>query len=731
MRILIEEHQYPSELVDNIIIGLTNFRNIHGKVSVNHVGYYFNPELGDNGDTVFILPKVLMEDVQTEENGTQVTKERVFGKYDPEDIIDLQNQNLLEPQEYNFIYELSVWIYRAIVVYRDANPTSDVVQQQFIPRMSQGRLQKCNTYLDILLALLKFNRENQDFFFFILRNIHSGYNKINWNRTISHTQAYLQNGTPVYLKPVNRKRQINFDEELLVIYFSILNYLHRFYGFPVSINVNFDLITGQRFESYMKKGLGRIRLLQIKHKYFSDKALYLWELCFAFFDQSHKVMVETKEQEYILVKNFNIVFEAIIDELIGTDHRELPPRLAEQSDGKIVDHLWIDDIILPTTDEKPVYYIGDSKYYKHRTPIGENSIYKQFTYARNVIQWSFDALMGRTQCEDERYKIRLRDDRTEGYNVIPNFFISATVDFGKLDYTDDALRLHQGKDFQDSYQFKERLFDRDTLLLSHYDVNFLFVLAMYARNEANSKAHWKAEVRKKFRERVQAVLNEKYAFYALKGYDKAESENYINTHFQELLGKIYRVEGENEIYTFAVEKKDGTVDSSSLDQLRKYFYVAECSIQENPHESIEKEIKRFGAITGGKAIVINDNRCEQTAESIRLHGCYAIGLGATAGALSLAEGFANSRYLVLHKLTSPIVFRLKEGPKLVTKEQLGDIPHRLKDSEIFLLFEVLEEDLGLPKQITQYALNHPEGHSRRESYVVEIGALFKKEPENQ
>lgn len=730
MRILIEEHQYPAELVDNIIIGLTNLRNIHGKVSVNHVGYYFNPELGSNGDTVFILPKVLMEDVQANENGDKVKKEMVFGKYAPEDIIDLQKQSLLEPQEYNFIYELSVWIYRAIVVYRDANPTSDVVQQQFIPRMSQGRLQKCNTYLDILLALLKFNRENQDFFFFVLRNIHAGYNKINWERTISHTQAYLQDGAPVYLKPVNRKRQINFDEELLVIYFSILNYLNRFYGFPVSINVNFDLITGQRFESYMKKGLGRIRLLQIRHKYFSDKALYLWELCFAFFDQSHKVMVETKEQEYILVKNFNIVFEAIIDELIGTDHRELPPRLAEQSDGKMVDHLWIDNIILPTTDEKPVYYIGDSKYYKHRTPIGENSIYKQFTYARNVIQWSFDALMGRTKCEDEKYKIRLRDDRTEGYNVIPNFFISATVDFGKFDYTDDALKLHQGDNLRESYQFAERLFDRDTLLLSHYDVNFLFVLAMYARNEPISKARWKKEVRKKFRERVQTVLNDKYAFYALKGYDKTESENYINTHFQELLGKIYRVEGENDIYTFAVEKKDGAADSSSLDQLRKYFYVAECSIQDNPHESIEKEIERFGAIIGGKAIVVNDNRCEQTAESIRQHGCYAIGLGTSAGALSLADGFLKARYLVLHKLTAPIVFRLKEEAKLVTKEQLGDIPRRIK-SEFFLLFEVLEEDSSLPKQITQYALNHPEGHSRRDAYVTEIGALFVKETEKQ
>ena len=42
-------------------------------------------------------------------------------------------------------------------------------------------------------------------------------------------------------------------------------------------------------------------------------------------------------------------------------------------DGKIVDHLWVDDILLPTSEETAVYYIGDSKYYKHSTPVGENS----------------------------------------------------------------------------------------------------------------------------------------------------------------------------------------------------------------------------------------------------------------------------------------------------------------------------------------------------------------------
>ena len=63
---------------------------------------------------------------------------------------------------------------------------------------------------------------------------------------------------------------------------------------------------------------------------------------------SRKIKVEVNEREYVLVKNFNIVFEAIIDELIGTDRSKLPPRLADQSDGKIVDHLWIDSLLLPS-----------------------------------------------------------------------------------------------------------------------------------------------------------------------------------------------------------------------------------------------------------------------------------------------------------------------------------------------------------------------------------------------
>ncbi|MBP5541350.1 MAG: hypothetical protein J6X88_06835, partial [Bacteroidales bacterium] len=282
-------------------------------------------------------------------------------------------------------------------------------------------------------------------------------------------------------------------------------------------------------------------------------------------------------------------------------------------------------------------------------------------------------------------------------------------------------------------QFPNRLFDRDTLILSHYDVNFLFVLAMYARNDSTKKRIWRDEVRKKFKEHVQKVLDQKYAFFALKGYDKEESERYIDTHFKELIGKIYRTEGEEDIYTFAVEKKtDGTIDKSALNELDKYFYRAECNLgeSENPHERIKQEIARRGKMLGGKAIVVDDNNCTETAEKIRVQHKYAIGLADKPGSLSLAEGFLNAHYLVLHKLSNPIVFVLKTGPKLITKNQLGEIPFKMRDEsiEIYLLFEVEEEDSKIAKIISHDALVHPQdGYFYRQSYVTDISNLIRTE----
>ena len=592
MRVIIEEHKYAAADVKDVLKGIDALENVESYVSVNYVGYFYNTDK-DVRDCVFILPKVLLEDVDG--------KELVFGKYHPEEIINLDAHNPLTQQEKDFIYEFAVWIYRAIVVFHnDKRNKTSIVYHKKIAEVGKGGKHLSNTFLDILLSLVQFNKDNQDFFFFVLRNIHAGFNKINWNRTIATTPAIIQDSNAVYLRTVNKKRQINFDEELLVIFFSILNYIHEHYGFPVDINCNFELITGRQFKVYLN-GMGKMRLKQIKYKYFSDKALQLWDLCYAFFDTARQIYVSTEQKEYLLVKNFNIVFESIIDELVGD--RNIPAGLKEQDDGKRIDHMFSYQGLTTHKEDKPIYYIGDSKYYKRGNKIGKESVYKQFTYARNVIQWNLNLFMNDDR-EDEELQYdkknfgnvpKLRDDVTEGYNVIPNFFISARLN-KELSYRDEVEITDKQKTHFSNSHFENRLFDRDTLLICHYDVNFLYVISLYARNNSLQKNAWKKQVRDKFRTEIQRMLTEQYSFYAMQAHPNVDSKKYLKEHFQQTLGKIFTPFGNNEIFSLALDKSDPEGNNEELlAELRKHFFVVENGIGLNPEPMIEKVVEIEGA----------------------------------------------------------------------------------------------------------------------------------------
>lgn len=109
MRILIEEYRYDVADVRDVLQGIDALESVEGLVSVHYVGYYYNVSLGD---CVFILPKVMLKDVDG--------RELVFGKYEPRDIIDFKaNKTFTEKAEEDFVYKFAVWIYRAIVVYKN------------------------------------------------------------------------------------------------------------------------------------------------------------------------------------------------------------------------------------------------------------------------------------------------------------------------------------------------------------------------------------------------------------------------------------------------------------------------------------------------------------------------------------------------------------------------------------------------------------------------------------
>ena len=578
MRLLIEDYQYNVTEIKNILQGIDALENVEGRVSIHYVGYYYNTLLKDS---VFILPKVLLKDVDGQE--------LVFGKYKPEDIVCPDKDGEMEAQEKDFLYKFAVWIYRAIVVFKnDKRNDTGIVYHQKIAQVGTGSRRLSNTYLDILLSLIQFNRDNQSFFFFIVKNQHSGLNKINWTRTIASTNAIVQNGQPIYLNPVNKKRRINFDEELLIIFFSILNYIGDTYGFPKEICCQYQLITGKRFETYLN-GFGKTRQHQIKYKYFSDKALQLWNLCYAFFEQSKQVYVSTDRREYLLVKNFYIVFEAIIDELVGDN--PLPDGMDKrQDDGKIVDHLFTAASLIESehkpsdTDTRQTYYIGDSKYYKMGHELGRESVYKQYTYARNVIQWNLDIFNGLNDTV-KTSPVRLRDEQTEGYEIIPNFFISAKLD-EQFRYDNDGIeKTDRKKNKHKNVQFMNRLFDRDTMLLFHYDVNFLYVLSLYARDNASQKAAWKDKIRNRFRREIQEWLQNDYDFYAMRAKPGVDDAAYIKTHFQQVLGKIYTPFSQDKsVYSLALENADKCKSENEAlrSELRKHFFVEKCALGWDP-----------------------------------------------------------------------------------------------------------------------------------------------------
>lgn len=729
MKIIIEEYQYPVEVVKDILWEGA-FQTVDGMVSINYVGYYFNSRKEVN-DCVFILPKVLLEEGPNK-------KDLVFGKYTPESIVNMDASSPLTTAEREFIYRFSVWIYRALCVFRKQNKESKIIYQRQVSMMGKGKLRKSATLLDILLSLLQFQKDNRDFFLFTVKNLHSGFNKINWTRTIATTKAVVDEGCPVYLNPVNKRRMVNFDEELLVIFYSILNRIHEQYGFPAPIDMGYELITGKKFDRYIK-GYGKIRLNAIKYKYFSDTALRLWELCMAYFDQPKQIEVKSDRREYLLAKNFNIVFESIIDDLVG--EKNPPAGLKEQEDGKRVDHLYHYQSLITDEPDKEVYYIGDSKYYKRGNPIGRESVYKQFTYARNVIQWNLNLFLDNpdaaAQADLNEYGKfgKLRDDITEGYNIIPNFFISARMvkdAAGRLSYADDIHEADKKANVYNSRQFENRLFDRDTLLVAHYDVNFLFIIALYSRDNPSQKTKWKTSVRKMFREKIQAMLKERFDFYAMTPRADVDAEQFLRDNFQLSLGKVYTPygnKGAHSYYSLALDKDAKFKDENDAvkGRLEQGFVIAKCPLGIDPATVVAGEApiatppvpKRF----------LTHHWIENYLEKYFLVGCckdaahrswilgrskskradlYNVRLGTRTGAVVADAALTRSpKFLILYDLASPSsysVYRIKNGMRC-EKDKMIKMGYASAKCDYYCYVldeEVSLGDLDIPKLIADW-----------------------------
>lgn len=542
-----------------------------GGYTLDGVGYFFNKNAKKSTkDTsnriVFVLPKVFLEEGN-----------KAFGKEVKEG-----TNFTLENAPKDFLANLSMWVCSSIAQYRKANPSDKDIEAP--DARNFGTDKQAPTLIDVMNAMKLFYAENRNLFVFTAKNKHSGNNRIDWRRTVAHTQPFMQGDTPIYMELENKKKVFDLDDRLLVLFFSAMNYIEETFGFkmpksefyaPIRVN-EFRRLLGHR---------GLVELRRIKHKYFADRFLKLYNIVKAFFEWGGTFSANDFESEYLLTSKYNNVFEAMIDKLVGDELPKQMEYLKSQKDGKEVDHLYKDRQLIFADEDQKIWFIGDSKYYKDGKDIEGTSVYKQFTYARNIIQYNIKDLLSKGSGNT---LMRYRDELTEGYSVTPNFFIRGEIpDYKeKSQFQEPYFREKPDpknkdlikKDDADLWEernrhFTNRLFDRDTLLLQVYNVNFLYVLKAFTSKRSSLREEFKRTAREKFRKNFMTLLNEKYYFWALfpQPQNVEKISKFVDGNFKKLVGRVFRPDDLSSYLILALEKN--SVKDSDKDYREIYDAV--------------------------------------------------------------------------------------------------------------------------------------------------------------
>ena len=561
MRILFEGQSYSPDLLESY--GLESYiytsrDRVEGILP--YVGYIYSPKIND---TIFILPKVFLFEGTGNSDEKNGPLEIAFGKYTIEEVIEVTPEHnvLREDGLDRVLFNLSAWIYQAIDKYSIRHPKSEIIRHTNIRRVNSDKGENNQTLLDTILSLIAFHKEHANLFTYISIINSSGNNKIHWGKTISKVQPIIQDNKPFYAEFRNKDKAIDYDEELIVIFYSVLEYLRLRYFFPVHANLNYDLIKPARIDAMIESGRGTKLLRSIRRKYFKDELVLLWKLLYVFFDKSETIRSGKSHEEALLTSKFDRIFEDMVDNLIGDD---IFSDLKANEDGKEIDHIYKDKSLV---DDSQIYYIGDSKYYYYGSTLDDKSIYKQFTYAKNIIQLNinlFNKLPGELKENEQGIikNVRYRDPLTEGYNLTPNYFVRGYIKpediaNGHACFSNDRLS-HNDQIMPANIHFKNRPFDRDSLILQAYNINFLFVLASYITNSDNESV--KQRIHDKFRTDLRSVYNAKYDFFHVT--PLGDIKTFVENNFENYIGKMYRPENSPFIW-FAFDK--GT---TSLDELK-------------------------------------------------------------------------------------------------------------------------------------------------------------------
>ena len=573
MLVYFEGHRYPKDLVvpyftdrdfNEPVVPYMHDKNGY---YLEYIGYIFVTSEKYSGP-VFILPKLFLAvDVSDPEKRETLLGESCLL---PELIFDTDKDDnvlTLSGRE-TFLPELSLWLFRAMVRFReDCKKEKDHENLEKLYQLTPQDNSRDRDFLSTAIRLIDFLSDHRNLFTQIHKINNSGRAAIDWNTTI-RKYPYIKEGKPYYLDLQIKDKAINIDEELIILYYSVLRYLKDKFHFPIMLgDIPYELLSPSEIQRYLDTGVGKRKMRDIKGKYFRDDLRTLWTLLDAFFTFNYSRDDKCPRKEALAVKEFDAVFEKMVDRLIG-DTSKLAA-LKNQKDGKLIDHIYMDKSLIGK--DSNIYYIGDSKYYSDSHDIEGVPLYKQFTYARNAIQYNIDQYYIKHKANPNA--IRYRDKDTEGYNVTPNFFVRPKIKSDTLDFDTPSFSA-SGNQPKPNKHFEDRLFDRDTLLLREYEINLIFLIAAYGSYED----HWATSIRTTIREDMLQFLTDTYTFFKIQPKDipMYSQTGLVGTipfvrYFHSILaGKAYKEQDDaNEIYLAFERTPQGERDSAEvLDEIK-------------------------------------------------------------------------------------------------------------------------------------------------------------------
>lgn len=553
MHIYFEKYPYKT---DRILSDLGEIYvhedKVKGTYTTERIGYIFVNTKKYSGP-VFILPKSFLI---TEGDDWNVLGEE--GVY-PGDVIDTDDPT--NPFEIagkgSFLPELGLWLYRALNRFREEHEGTPISQRAMLDSQLPENDARDKDFLSTALDLIDFLKDHRNLFTQISLINHSGRDKIDWPKTVKG-DPFIEDGEAWYLDPAIKEKTIDIDDTLLILYYSVLKYLRDKYRFPIDLGeVPYELLPTTEVQHLIDTGIGSKQMQRIRHKYYRDDLKHLWGLLDSFFTYNSTDEDRNRTDEHLLVRKFETIFEAMVDSIISdTSGVE---ELKKQDDGKLVDHIFRFTSLIGKISD--IYYIGDSKYYRDdKRPEGV-ALYKQFTYAKNAIQYHIDQML----VEQRRghwppvgkNALRYRDTLTEGYNITPNFFIRARVTETDTDFSAPSLEVtYWDEDKKQKFppsnkHFEDRLFDRDTLILREFSINLLFVIASYAGYEDEC---WSSDLHRTIRDKFIETIDTDYEF--LKVTPKTDNPlAFDRLYTPELIGKTYTLDESDNYLLVAFERK--------------------------------------------------------------------------------------------------------------------------------------------------------------------------------